>query len=49
VHFVGCDRQGEWASRDQQNPQHPNYQSINPKSKEDCNKLVVKRLQRYIR
>jgi hypothetical protein len=49
VHFVVCDRQGEWVIRDLQNSHHPDYQSINPKSKEDCNKLVVKRLQRYIR
>ncbi|MCC6144981.1 MAG: hypothetical protein IT368_14340 [Candidatus Hydrogenedentes bacterium] len=49
VHFVVCDRQGEWVIRDLQNSHHPDYQSINPKSKEDCNKLVVKRLESWLR
>ena len=49
VHFVVCDRQGEWVIRDLQNSDHPDYQSINPKSKEDCNKLVVKRLASWLR
>ena len=49
VHFVVCDRQGEWVIRDLQNSHHPDYQSINPKSKEDCNKLVVKRLASWLR
>ena len=49
VHFVVCDRQGEWVIVDLQNSHHPDYQSINPKSKEDCNRLVVKRLEGYLR
>ena len=49
VHFVVCDRQGEWVIRDLQNSHHPDYQSIDPKSKEDCNKLVVKRLESWLR
>ena len=49
VHFVICDRQGEWVVRDLQNSHHPDFQSINPKSKEDCSRLVLKRLQLYMR
>lgn len=49
VHFVVCDQQGEWVILDLQNAHHPDYQSINPKSEKDCNKLVVKRLESWLR
>ncbi len=49
VHFVVCDQRGEWVIRDLQNSHHPDYQSINPKSKADCNRLVVKRLESWLR
>lgn len=49
LHFVVCDRQGEWVIVDLQNSDLPDFQSINPKSKEDCNKLLVKRLKSYLR
>jgi hypothetical protein len=49
VHFVVCDRSGEWVIADLQNSHHPEYQSVKPRSKEDCNKLLVQRLQGYLR
>ncbi len=49
VHFVVCDRQGEWVIVDMQNSHHPDYQSIQPTSREDCDKLLTKRLEGYLR
>jgi len=48
VHFVVCDRKGEWVIVDMQNSHHPDYQSTKPTSKEGCNKLLVKRLGGYL-
>jgi len=44
VHLIVCDRQGEWVLIDFQNSHHADFQSIEPKSKADCNRLAVKRL-----
>jgi hypothetical protein len=49
VHFVVCNRQGEWVIVDMQNSHHPDYQSIKPKSRLDCDKILVKRLEGYLR
>lgn len=49
VHFVVCDRQGEWVIVDMQNSHHPDYQSIKPTSKDGCEKLLLNRLQGYLR
>jgi hypothetical protein len=49
VHFVVCDRKGEWVIVDMQNSHHPNYQSVKPTSKEGCDKLLIKRLEGYLR
>lgn len=49
VHFVVCDRKGEWVIVDMQNSHHPDYQSIKPASREDCDKLLLKRLKGYLR
>jgi len=49
VHFVVCDRQGEWMIVDLQNSHQPDYQSIKPTSKERCEELLLKRLQGYLR
>jgi len=49
VHFVVCDRTGEWVIVDMQNSHHPDYQSIKPTSREGCDNLVVKRLESYLR
>jgi hypothetical protein len=49
VHFVVCDRKGEWVIVDMQNSHHPDYQSIKPTSEQDCDKLLVKRLTGYLK
>ncbi len=48
VHFVICDRAGEWVLVDFQNSHHGDFQSIDPKTQEDCNRLVSKRLKGYL-
>ncbi len=48
VHFIVCDRKGEWVIVDFQNSHHPDYQSIGITSRASCDKLLVKRLQRYL-
>jgi hypothetical protein len=49
VHFVVCNRHGEWVIVDMQNSLHPDYQSIRPTSREGCDKLLVKRLGGHLR
>ena len=44
VHFIVCDRKGEWVLAELANSHHPDYQSIEPISREDCDQLLVKRL-----
>jgi len=48
VHFVVCDRKGEWVIVDMQNSCHPDYQSVKPTSREGCDELLVKRLGSYL-
>jgi len=47
VHFVVCNRGGDWVIADFQNSHHPDYQSVKPLSGNDCSKLLVKRLEAY--
>jgi hypothetical protein len=49
VHFVVCDRTGEWVIVDMQNSHHDDYRSIKPTSKEGCDQLLVKRLTGYLK
>ncbi|MDP4281301.1 MAG: hypothetical protein Q8867_04050 [Bacteroidota bacterium] len=49
VHFVICDRNGEWVIVDMQNSLHPDFQGIKPKSGEGCDKLLVNRLKNYFK
>lgn len=49
VHFVVCDRSGEWVIVDYQNNHHGDFQSIDPKTHDDCGRLVAKRLRGYLR
>jgi hypothetical protein len=49
VHFVVCDRQGEWVIVDLQNSHHPDYQSIGIISRARCDQLLVKRLAGYLK
>jgi len=44
VHFVVCDRKGEWVIVDMQNSHHPDYQSVGIISSDRCDQLLVKRL-----
>ena len=48
VHFVVCDRQGDWVIVDLQNSEHEDYQAIKPTSSEACSRLVVRRLAGYL-
>jgi hypothetical protein len=49
VHFVVCDPSGEWVIVDFQNEHHKDFQSVAPKSADDCDRLVAKRLAGYLR
>lgn len=49
VHFVICDRQGEWVIVDFQNDHWEDFQSIDPKTHDDCGRLVARRLEGYLR
>ncbi|MCH7885327.1 MAG: hypothetical protein IIC01_08765 [Planctomycetes bacterium] len=49
VHFVICDRAGEWVIVDFQNDHHGDFQSVDPKTFDDCGRLVAKRLEGYLR
>jgi hypothetical protein len=49
VHFVVCDRRGEWVIVDFQNGHHGDFQSIDPKTYDDCGRLVARRVQGYLR
>jgi hypothetical protein len=48
VHLIICDHKGDWVLADYQNSHHPDFQSINPKTIEDCNQLAVKRLKKCL-
>ena len=48
VHFVVCDRKGEWVMVDMQNSHHPDYQSVGIISRDRCDQLLVKRLAGYL-
>jgi hypothetical protein len=49
VHFVVCDRAGEWVIADLQNNHHEDFQRIDPKVLEDCDRLVLERLRAQLR
>jgi len=49
VHFVVCDRKGEWVIVDMRNSHHPDYRGIKPTSREGCDKLLLKCLEGYLR
>lgn len=48
VHFVLCDRTGQWVLVEFQNSHHSDFQCVNPKSPADCNRLVVERLKKRL-
>jgi len=45
VHFIVCDRKGEWVIVDFQNSHQPDYQSVGVTSLARCDALLLKRLQ----
>ncbi len=45
VHFVVCDRAGEWVIVDFQNEYWPDFKNLRPRTSADCDRLVVKRLK----
>ena len=49
VHFVVCDHNGEWVIVDYQNDHFPDFQAMELKSGDDCDRLVTKRLDRFLR
>jgi len=48
VHFIVCDRAGDWVIVDFQNSHHRDFQDIDPRSSDDCSRLLVKRLKGYL-
>jgi hypothetical protein len=49
VHFVVCDRTGDWVIVDLQNSHQEDFQRINPKTLDDCDSLVLERLKACLR
>jgi hypothetical protein len=49
VHFVVCDRSGEWVIVDFQNEHQPDFERLQPKTRDDCGRLVAERLAHYVR
>lgn len=47
VHFVVCDRSGEWVIADLRNSTYWDYRTYNTMTAEGCNQLVVSRLQNF--
>ena len=45
VHLIVCDRQGDWVLVDYQNSHHADFQEIDPRSRDDCNRLAARRLK----
>jgi len=49
VHWVVCDRRGEWVFVDMQNSHQPDYQSVGVISRERCDQLLVKCLEESLK
>jgi len=49
VHFVICEKSGDWVLVDFQNSTHEDFQRIAPKSIEDCDRLAVERLAKRLK
>lgn len=48
VHFIICDRYGEWVVVDFQNSHHDDFNAVKPESRADCDELVLRRLKGYL-
>ena len=49
VHFVICNRSGEWVIADLQNSTMPDFRAFNVSTVDGCNRLVVARLLHYLK
>lgn len=49
VHFVVCNRAGDWVIVDLQNSHQEAFQRISPKNLKDCDRLVCERLKTHLR
>ena len=49
VHFVVCDRTGEWVIVDLQNSHQEDFQRVNPKDLADCDRLILERFKSELR
>jgi hypothetical protein len=49
VHFVICTGKGEWVVADLLNSHHDDFQAVAPANAADCDKLVLKELERVLR
>jgi len=49
VHFVVCEKSGDWVLVDFQNSTHKDFQRIAPKSIEDCDRLAIERLAKRLK
>ena len=49
IHFVVCDRAGEWVIVDKQNPYQEDFQRLKPKTPADSDRLVLQRLKAKLR
>lgn len=49
VHFAICDRRGELVVVDFQNNHWSDFKMIDPRTREDCDKLIVRRVEGYCR
>jgi hypothetical protein len=49
VQLVVCDRAGDWVFLDLRNSHHPDFQQINPRSPDDCNRLVIEAIKNDLR
>jgi hypothetical protein len=49
VHFVVCDRAGDWVIVDLQNNHQEDFLQIDPKTLADCDRLVSERFKKQLR
>jgi hypothetical protein len=49
VQFVLCDRKGDWVLLDLKNDHHAEFRRINPRSADDCNRVVVEAMKNDLR
>lgn len=49
VHLAVCDREGNWVIVDFQNSHHDDFRAVRPESREDCDRLVVRRIEKLVR